>query len=399
MSPKVQAVLCKKSRYKVLEGGRGGGKSTPVADVLVARSSREKLRILCTREMQNSIRDSVHRLLSDRINALELAPFFHIKQDSITSLCGSEFIFKGLHHNISEIKSMEGVDICWIEEAEKVSKDSLDVLIPTIRKEGSEIWITFNPEDEKSPVYQRFVVSNPPDCLHAHVTWRDNKMFPEVLRREMEYDKRVDPEKYEHVWEGKVKKYSQDVIFRDKVVVEEFEAPEGVTFKFGADFGFSDDPTCLLRHYIQDNILYIDYEFYGHGVELTDLHKGFHSVPESYKWKIVADSQRPDTISFLSKDFRDRDGVIWRGFNIVGADKGKGSVEDGIEFLRGFEKIVIHPRCKGCKSDYGNYRWKKDKITDEILPIPLDKNNHGPDSSRYATEDYRKANNPRIRWL
>ncbi len=389
MNPKVQRVLGPKARYKVLYGGRGGGKSTPIADTLASRSANEKLRILCTREMQNSIRDSVHRLLSDRIRALELGAFFDIQRETITSKCGSEFIFKGLRHNISEIKSMEGIDICWCEEAEKISKDSWDVLIPTIRKEGSEIWISFNPEDEKSPTYQRFVVNKPPDSLVAHVTWQDNKKFPEVLRREMEYDKRVDHEKYLHVWEGQVKRYGEACIFAKKIFIEEFETPEGIQIYFGADWGFSNDPTVLGRMWIKDNTLFIDHEFYGVGVEINELERAFDTVPGSRKWKITGDSERPDTISYLRR----------KGFDIVGAEKGKGSVEDGIQFLRGFERIVIHPRCRGAIDNFSNYKWKRDRITNEILPIPADGSDHWPDSARYALEKYVKAKAPSIRWV
>ena len=391
MNPKVQRVLGTKARYKVLYGGRGGGKSTPIADALITRAVYSKLRILCTREMQNSIRDSVHRLLADRIKALELDEFFNIQKENITSLAGSEFIFKGLRHNISEIKSMEGVDLCWVEEAEKVCKDSWDTLIPTIRKEGSEIWISFNPEEEKSPVYQRFVINHPPDCLVQHVTWQDNKLFPEVLRREMEYDRRIDYEKYQHVWEGQVKRYGEACIYAKKIDIREFDTPEGVELYFGADWGFSNDPCVLGRMWMNDKKteLYIDHEFYGVGVEINELERAFDSVPESRKWKITADSERPDTISFMRG----------KGFNIVGAEKGKGSVEDGIQFIRGFERIIIHPRCRGTIDNFSNYKWKRDRITQDILAIPAEGSDHVPDACRYALERYIKAKTPNIRWI
>lgn len=344
--------------------------------------------------MQNSIRDSVHRLLCDRIEAFGYNDLFHITRESISSIYGSEFIFKGLRHNISEIKSTEGIDICWVEEAEKVSQNSWDILIPTIRKERSEIWVSYNPEDEHSATHKMFVLKPSPDVAHAHMTYRDNRFFPEVLRRQMEYDKRVDPEKYEHVWEGMVKRYSQSLIFHDKVIVEPFDTPEDARLYYGADWGFSVDPTVLLRCWIRDNEsgtqdLFIDHEFYGVGVEITELEQAFDTVPGSRKWKITADNERPDTISFMRQ----------KGFNIVGAEKGKGSVEDGIEFLRGFEHIYIHPRCAGAKDNFTNYRWKQDKITMEILPIPMKGSDHAPDATRYALEKLMKAKNPNIRLL
>jgi phage terminase large subunit len=381
MPLKARQVIGSKARYKVLEGGRGSGKSYSFADALLVEAAFEKKRVLCTREMQNSIKDSVYRLLVDRIAALELSPYFDIYRETILSKIGSEFIFKGLRHNISEIKSTEGIDRCWVEEAEKVSEDSWTTLIPTIRNEGSEIWISFNPEDAGSATYHRFVTHRPPHSAHAHMTYLDNDYFPDVLRQEMEYDRRVDYEKYCHVWLGEVKKYAEDCVFK-RVRVEDFdEPPEDTQFYYGCDFGFSVDPSCLERMFIKDKKLYIIHEAYGHGVEIAELAQFFRSVPGTESWKIYADSQRPDTISHLHNE----------GLIIEGAEKGKGSVEDGIQFLNGFEEIVIHPRCRGAIDDFKNYRWKRDRITNEILPIPLDKSNHACDAARYALEPYIKG--------
>lgn len=374
-------------RYVVLHGGRAGTKSWAVAGHLATKAAFSKTRILCTREMQNSIRDSVYRLLVDRINGLELNSFFDIQKDSIYGVYGSEFIFKGLHHNISEIKSLEGIDIVWVEEAEKVLQTSWDILIPTIRKEKSQFFITFNPEDEKAAAYQMFVVNPPPpESMVIEISYLDNPWFPEVLRKEMEYCKRVDPEKYEHVWLGKTKRYSEAVIFK-RVRVEDFITPSDVQLYFGMDFGFSQDPCVLVRMWMKDNRLYIDYEAYGIGVEIEQLESFCKSVPGAFRdseyipsWEIVADSERPDTINYL----------LSKGFNIRGAEKGKGSVEDGIEFLRSFEEIVIHPRCKGAIDNFRNYKWKQDKITQAILPIPDGGSDHVPDACRYALERYIK---------
>ena len=378
---KVASVLREPARYRVLRGGRGGGKSVSFAKDLIIKSAFKKLRILCTREMQNSIRDSVHRLLIDQINELELDRYFTVTADMITSKAGSEIIFRGLRHNISEIKSMEGIDICWCEEAEKISENSWEILIPTIRKEGSEIWVSFNPEDEHSATYKRFVKNPPPDCVMAEINYFDNPWFPEVLRKEMEYDKRVDFEKYNHIWLGKTKTYANALIFKGKFRMEEFETPIGVQFYFGADWGYANDPTVLNRMFIKDRKLFIDYEAYGVGVEIEEIPVLFDSVPLSRKWKIISDSARPETISYM---FR-------HGFRIVGAEKGAGSVEDGIQFLRSFEEIILHSRCPRSFNDYNNYKWKTDKITGEILPIPVDSSNHATDATRYALEDYIKA--------
>lgn len=320
---------------------------------------------------------------------MKLDDYFIITQDSIKSRYGAEIIFRGLKNNISEIKSLEGISIAWVEEAEKVSQASWDILVPTIREEDSEIWVSFNPESEASPSYKRFVLERREDTITGFLNWNDNEHFPQVLHREMEYDKRVDFEKYQHVWEGMVKKYGEAVIFKNKIQVEEFITPEDTQFFFGADWGFSNDPTVLGRMWMKDNILYIDHEFYAIGVEINELERAFDTVPGSRTWKITADSERPDTISFMRR----------KGFNIVGAEKGKGSVEDGIQFLRGFEKIFIHPRCRCAVDNFSNYKWKRDKVTNEILPIPAEGSDHWPDSARYALEMYIKAKEPTIRWL
>ena len=374
-----QEILSQKARCKTIYGGRGGSRTWSVARYLLGKTVGRSLRILCTREVQNTIKDSVYRVLSDQIAMLGLQKHFQVKADTISGISGSEFLFKGLRQNIGEIKSTEGIDICWVEEAAKVSAISWDTLIPTIRKPDSEILVTFNPDGENDPVYQRFVKNAPPGYVSRMVNWRDNPFFPEVLRKEMEYCKKVDYDKYLHIWEGQCKGYSEDCIFKGKVTVEEFETPESVErFFFGADFGFSKDPTCLVRMFIQDRCLYIDYEAYGHGVEITELPAFFKTVPGAEKWEICADSERPDTISYLKNE----------GFDIIGAEKGKGSVEDGIQFLRSFERIIIHSRCKGSKDDFENYRWKRDKVTDEILPILKEGSDHSPDACRYALEKY-----------
>ena len=383
MPRKAQEVLLVPNiRYRVLYGGRGSGKSYAFANRLITLSFQKK-RILCVREIQTSIRDSVYRLLCDRIYAMKLERFFIIQRDSIRSVFGAEFIFRGLKTNISEIKSLEGVDIVWCEEAEKISQESWDVLIPTIRQENSEIWISFNPDDERSPTYQMFVEAPVQGIASAFINYDANELFPNVLRREMEWCLKNDIEKYEHVWGGRPKKYGQAVIFKNKLRVEDFiPADEATTqFYYGADWGFGSDPSCLVRMFIRDRILYLDQEFYGYGIEIDDLPRCFDTVGSSRKFTIRGDSSRPDTISYMAN----------QGFMCIGAEKGKDSVEDGIEFLKNFEAIIVHPNCTGSAGDFGNYRWKVDRITEEVLPIPVDKSNHAVDAARYALEPYSKG--------
>lgn len=667
-------------RYKVAFGGRGAAKSYAFADACLIKALQDRIRILCARQLQTSIKDSVHKLLCDRISKLGLTDFFVVTRESIKCNNGSEFIFKGIQNNVMEIKSMEGISICWVEEAQSVSEESWEILIPTIRKEGSEIWVSFNPDREEDSTYQRFVVKPPKDCKSVLINYMDNPWFPEVLRREMEYDKEVDYGKYEHVWLGKTVINTEAQVYHDKFEVKEFETPEGVEFFYGADWGFAClvgntvimtdkgnkkikdikvgdmvltkdgykkvlftknkgkktvfdinfgyktsiiatddhriftsngwkcikdlkeseeicviklnlmaklirgiqtantriisilrrkkkeniikksyigkygrklmekflkgaiyttlteihliikskilyalrkvntrrftikinleacqkklpvemdtqkktglkeeknlwkqlkkgvvfvknaaknlllrmftknivvqsvestqtqekvkknifvkfvekylkphliplekpvlknvhinlverkeqeevyditveggeffangilvhncDPTAITRCFIQDQCLYIDYEAGGVGIEFEELPALFDSIPDVRKWEIRADCARPETISYVKR----------QGFNIVACPKWKGSVEDGVEYIRNFRRIYVHPRCPRTYNEFKFYSYKTDKNTGQVLPIILDKDNHYMDSLRYGLNPYIQKN-------
>lgn len=204
-------------RYKVMYGGRGGAKSWGAVRALIILATQKKTRILCAREIQNSIRDSVHKLISDQINAMGLSAHFEIQRDTIKGINGSEFLFKGLRMNVQEIKSTEGIDICWVEEAQTVSKSSWDVLIPTIRKDGSEIWITFNPELDTDVTYQRFVVNPPSTAKVVKINWSDNPWFPKELVYEKDDLKIRDPDAYLTVWEGHCRQVLDGAIYTNEL--------------------------------------------------------------------------------------------------------------------------------------------------------------------------------------
>ncbi|HKV77393.1 MAG TPA: PBSX family phage terminase large subunit [Candidatus Sulfotelmatobacter sp.] len=374
--------LFRPSRYKVAYGGRGSGKSWACARALVIKAIERKLRILCARELQLSITESVHRLLCDQISALGLEKYFEIQQQGIYGANGSEFIFSGIRNNPTKIKSTEGVNIAWCEEAEKISATSWEILIPTIREQGSEIWITFNPDEELDPTWQRFVVSAPPDSLVQEVNWHSNPWFPETLRREKNYLYRVDPESAEHIWGGKCRQNASSQIFRGKYAVESFTVPEGEQWDgpyFGADWGFAQDPTVLIKCWLAENgrKLYVEDEVYRIGLELDDTGPAFQRVGGIGGRVIRADSSRPETISHV----RNHSGLI-----LHGAEKWKGSVEDGITWLRSRAQIVIHPRCKHMAEEARLYSYRVDRLTSDVLPEPLDKNNHCWDALRYACE-------------
>jgi phage terminase large subunit len=249
--------LFQRSRYKVCYGGRGGAKSWGIARALLIKGAKEPIRILCAREYQTSIKDSVHKLLCDQIEALNLHSFYEITQANIKGANGTEFAFAGLKNNISNIKSFEGVDICWVEEGSTVSRLSWNVLIPTIRKEKSEIWVSFNPELETDETYQRFVVKPPDDCIQIKVNWSDNPWFPETLRLEKDALKQRDEESYNQVWEGLCRQTVDGAIFAKEMQQAEkdgricrvpFDATKPVHAVF--DLGWSDSTAIWFLQFV-----------------------------------------------------------------------------------------------------------------------------------------------------
>ena len=215
--PEKLSFLFEPHRYKVAYGGRGSGKSWGAAISLLAQGAQKPLRILCAREFQNSISDSVHALLADQIKKLGLDGFYEVQNTAIYGKNGTEFLFAGLKHNVTKIKSFEGVDVCWVEEAQTTSKSSWDVLIPTIRKNGSEIWITFNPELDTDETYKRFVVNPPSNAKVVKVNWSDNPWFPDVLREEMEDLKARDIDAYLNVWEGNTRQVLDGAVYANEL--------------------------------------------------------------------------------------------------------------------------------------------------------------------------------------
>jgi phage terminase large subunit len=370
------------ARYIAVKGGRGSGKSRSVATALNLRAAAKPLRILCVREIQKSIRDSSKRLLDDDAERNGLAGFYTSLETEVRGANGSLFLFAGLRSNIDSIKSMEGIDICWVEEAQSVSKTSLETLIPTIRKPGSQIIFTWNPRHETDPIEEMFGRDDPPPNTRLKtVNYIDNPWFPDVLKSEADYDLSRDPEKYNHVWMGGYLRNSESRVFKNWTV-EEFEAPADALFRLGADWGFASDPSVLVRCHIVGRKLFIDYEAHMVGCEIMDLPSLFMSVPSAEKWPITADSARPETISHMRNN----------GFpKIQAAVKGPKSIEDGIEWLKSFD-IVVHPRCRHTIDELTMYSYKTDPLTQLVLPLLEDKNNHIIDALRYACEGARRAN-------
>jgi phage terminase large subunit len=400
-------------RYKVAHGGRGSTKSWSFARALIIKAYHYKLRILCARELQTSIGESVHKLLADQIELMGLGKFFEVQQQGIYGHRGSEFFFYGIRNNITKVKSAEGIDICWCEEAEKISDNSWQVLIPTIRKTGSEIWITFNPDEEMDPTYQRFIANAkqlPGNSVVREFNWNHNPWWYtddcKSMRDEKDYLYRVDPEAANHVWGGLCRQNASSQIFRGKYAVEDFDAPtnDSVLFReqgwdgpyFGADWGFSQDPACIVKCWVKGYVygktmgkLYVEYDEGGVGIELDDLPAVFKRVPGVCDYLIRGDSSRPETISHVARHGNMR---------IDPSEKWKGSVEDGIAFLKSFEQIVIHSRCVATQQEARLYSYKRDRLTGDVLADIVDANNHRFDAVRYALEPLIMAGNAAHVW-
>lgn len=345
---------------------------------------------VCIREVQKSIKQSVKRLLEEKIQSLNVGYYFDVQGQVIKRHGGNGLIiFQGMQdHTAESIKSLQGFRRAWIEEAQGLSHRSLELLRPTIREENSEIWATWNPDHPSDAVDQFFRGNDPlkkdhwmppPSMIVKRVNYADNPWFPKVLQEEMEFDKRRDPARFAHIWEGEYNLHSDALVFKNWRV-EDFATPLNAEFKFGADWGFSVDPTVLVRCFMIGRRLFIDHEAYRVGCEIIDIPELFMSVPEAERWPITADSARPETISHLRK----------HGFpKIRAAMKGARSLEEGIEWLQAFE-IIVHPRCTHTIRELSTYRYEVDE-TGAPLPKLVDKDNHVIDSLRYACESARRT--------
>lgn len=387
---KLQWVFAKPSRYKGAYGGRGSGKSFNFAKALAIWGLKKKSRFLCCREFQNSIKDSVLPEIAKAIESDQyLNNFYKVGSSYIKGKNGTEFLFKGLRHNYREIKSTSNIDICWIEEAENVSQDSWIMLIPTIRNKGSEIWLTWNPESKDSATFERFILNPHKDSRIVKVNYSDNPWFPEELETERKNDMEFLPDLYHHIWEGEVRTRKDTQIFNGKWFVEEFEEPvnkagemicDGGPY-YGSDFGFSQDPTTIVRCFINGGNLYISHEAGGKKIDIDDTKKLYSQVPGSDKYIIRADSARPETISYLKK----------QGLRMQATRKWAGSVEDGIAHMMSYKKIVIHPRCTETINEFRLYSYKVDKQTKDPLRSIVDAYNHYIDAIRYAIDPLIKS--------
>lgn len=385
--PQALECLFQPSRYKTLYGGRGGAKSWGIARALLLQGTTKPLRVLCAREMQTSMAQSVHKLLKDQVAAMGLDGFYEVQQYIIKGINGTEFTFHGLKHNVANIKSIEGVDICWVEEAQTVSKSSWDTLIPTIRKDGSEIWISFNPSLEADETYQRFVVKPPTGSVVQKINWSDNPWFPDVLRQEMMDLKARDHDAYLNVWEGHCKQTLDGAIYAEEVRVATLENrftkvpydPSKPVHTYW-DLGRADKTAIWFVQMVGFEFRVIDY-YENQGKALGHYLKelqgrpyvyGDHWLPHDADNELLASEQ---TIAQQCRAF---------GFKVKITPKT--SVVNGINAARTIFATCWFDaeKCADGLQALRNYRYEVDPDTQQYSTNPLhDWASHGADAFRY----------------
>ena len=377
--------LLEPARYKGVHGGRGSAKSHFFADLWLDENIRDSLDCVMLREVQKDLKFSVKRLLETKIEGYNAGAYFEVQDRVIKSKQGGITIFEGMQsHTADSIKSLERFRRGWFEEAQRASQKSLDILRPTFfRTPDTELWFSWNPDQATDPIEQLLRpvdVQLPPDSIVVEANYDKNPWFPADLRKEMEYDRARDPEKYAHIWLGQYQTRSETRVFKNWKV-EEFDVDPAAIKRQGADWGYAIDPSVLIQSYITGRTLYVAYEAYKVGCEIIDTPDLFDTIPEARKWPVIADSARPETISYMQKN----------GFpRMYAAVKGPGSIEEGVNFLQGYD-IVVHPRCKHTIDELTLYSYKTDPLTGKILPVLQDKKNNLIDALRYSHEGARKA--------
>ena len=380
------------ARYRGAFGGRGSGKTANFAKMTAIRGYMHGMNgvsgvLLCGREFMNSLEESSLEEVKAAIQSEPwLSAYYEVGEKYIKSRDGRiQYAFSGLRHNLDSIKSKARILIAWIDEAETVSETAWIKLLPTVRTDNSEVWVTWNPEVNGSPTDDRFRKHMPENARITEMNYPDNPWFPDVLEQERLNDlARLSPEDYAWVWEGAYRTHSDAQIFKSKYEVAEFTPqPNWDGPYYGLDFGFSQDPTAAIKCWIDGEDLYIEHEAGGIGWELDDTSDRIKRVmPDIIKYMVRADSARPESISYLRRHGLPR---------ITAVQKGKGSVEDGIEFIKSFKRVVIHERCKAVRDEFRLYSYKTDRQSGDVLPVIVDAHNHYIDALRYALEPMIKS--------
>ena len=386
--PKLLTVFSKPRgyyRYRGAHGGRGSGKTRTFALMTAVHGYQMGMNgesgvILCAREHLNSLDDSSMEEIKQAIRSVDwLAAYWEIGEKYIRSIDGRiKYVFAGLRHNLDSIKSKAKILLCWIDEAETVSETAYKKLIPTVREANSEIWVTWNPEKDGSPTDLRFRKRDRDDSIFFEMNYMDNPWFPDVLDQDRLSDlESLDPQTYAHIWEGAYLENSDSQVFANKVRVAEFKPGADWDGPYcGLDFGFSLDPTAATKCWVYDGRLWVEYEAGRTKLELDDTTEFItKKIPDFHKYVCRADSARPESISYLVNHGMPR---------VIGVDKWKGSVEDGVQHMRSYKEIVVHPRCEETRKEMRMYSYKVDRLTGDVLPDIVDKHNHYIDSIRYG---------------
>lgn len=378
--------LFRPAPYKEVRGGRGGGKSWGVARALLILGLQKPIRVLCTRETQKSIRDSVHKLLVDQIARLGLAAYYGIQQVQITGTNGTEFVFAGLSdQTAASIKSFEGADIVWVEEAQVVTDISWTILIPTIRKEGSEIWLTWNPELDNDPTWTRFVESPPKGTVHIEINWRDNPWFTDSMNEKRLHDQAtLKPYEYEWIWEGKCKPAITGAIYADEMAemfaqgrVMDVPADRFLPIYAVFDLGWNDKTSIIICQRAISSLRVIDY--------LEDDHKTLDWYSGQLRLKDYAISElflpHDGAHDHLTGQSAQRTLEDLKWFVSILPNQ---AVEDGIRAMRmAFKSLYIDRRCTRLIDCLKRYRRTIPATTGEPSKPMHDEYSHGADAARY----------------
>lgn len=380
-------------RIRGAYGGRGSSKTFTFALMSAVRAymaaeSGQKGVILCAREWMNSLKDSSMAEVKGAIESVDwLKNYFDIGQEYIRTKNGNvEYIFTGLNRNLDSLKSKARILIAWVDEAEGVSAMAWDKLEPTVRTEGSEIWITWNPELDGSTTDLRFrkqMDELEGNSMIVEMNYGDNPWFPaplEALRKRQQ--RTLDPNTYAWIWEGAYRQNSDAQVFAKKYRVAEFEAGYEWDGPYhGLDFGFSQDPTAAVRCWVHNERLYIDYEAGDIGIELDDMASYMiERIPTIKEFAVRADNARPESISHLKNNDKESRRIP----RIEAVEKWPGSIEDGVTHIRSYVEVVIHPRCEEVAREFRLYSYKVDRQTGDVLTDIVDKHNHYIDALRYA---------------
>lgn len=375
-------------REAAIYGGRYSLKSHTVARVLLIQGRQKQMRFLCAREFQNSIAESSYQLLKDLIALYELNEYKATENSIVNQITGTEFIFKGLHHNEQSIKSIEGIDIAWVEEAQTVSKTSIEVLTPTVRKAGSKIIYTYNRLLENDPVHQRLVVEGRPNTLVINVNYDIAEKYgylPDEIKNEIEDDKENRPALYKHKWLGEPNSLERRV-YKDWVQVDSVPH-EARLVRRGLDFGYTNDPTAIVAIYEYNGGYILDEEVYRKGMKNNDIASFLKNVDQP-NTLVIGDSAEPKSIADL-QDF----GVNILGVKKIGGDDPLGNKKTFKQFMIDFvgqKRISVTKRSSNIWREYMGYLHKEDK-DGRILNDPEDGNDHAMDSIGYGFMGLRPA--------